>query len=103
MAKKSERESEREEDALAVITRALRNSTPELKTGAMEVVVGAMVDVGNWGSICWWHGELEHALMEYFQLWERNREPVCQHCFRNLGPGLQERLRGKIEIERAVR
>jgi hypothetical protein len=92
-----------DEDAVALITRLLRGSTPELKTQVMEVVVGAMVDAGNWGSISFWHGELERALMQYFQLWERNKEPVCQHCFRNLGPGLQERLKGRVVIERAVR
>jgi hypothetical protein len=97
MAKKSD------EDAVTVVTRALRGSTPELRTGAMESVVGAMIDAGDFGSLAFWHGELERALMQYFQMWERNREPVCQHCFRNLGPGLQERLKGKIVIEHAVR
>jgi hypothetical protein len=93
-----------DEDVVALITRSLRGATPELRTQVMEVVVGAMIDAGNdWGSLAFWHGELEHALMQYFQIWERNKEPVCQHCFRNLGPGLQERLKGRVVIERAVR
>jgi hypothetical protein len=69
----------------------------------MECVVGEMVSAADWGSLTFWHGELEHALMQYFQLLGRTNHAVCQHCYRNLGPGLQERLKGKIEIERAVR
>jgi hypothetical protein len=93
----------KDEDAITAVTRALRGSTPELRTGAMEVVVGAIVDAGDWGTLAFWHGELEHALMEYFQLLGRREQAVCQHCYRNLGPGLQERLRGKVEVEHAVR
>ena len=90
-------------DVLGVVTRALRQSTPELRTELMELIVGAMIDAGNWGSLCWWHGELEHALMEYFQMLNKTDRGVRQECWRNLGPGLQERLRGKIEVERAMR
>jgi len=69
----------------------------------MEVVVGAMIDGGDWGSLALWHGELEHALMKYFQVLNKTDRGVRQECWRNLGPGLQERLKGKIEVERAMR
>jgi hypothetical protein len=90
-------------DVLSAVTRALRHARPELRTQLMELVVGSMIDAGNWGSLSFWHGELERALMKYFEVWERNGEAVCQHCFRNLGLGLQERLKGRVVIEHAVR
>ena len=91
------------EDVLTVVTRALRQSTPEIRTGVMEVVVGAMIDGGDWGSLALWHGELEHALMKYFQVLNKTDRGVRQECWRHLGPGLQERLKGNIEVERAMR
>jgi len=69
----------------------------------MEEVVGQLIDHGDWGSLALWHGELEHALMQYFQMLGRTQRSVCQHCYRNLGPGLQERLKGQIEIEHPMR
>ena len=69
----------------------------------MELIVGAMVDAPDWGSLAFWHGELEHALMRYFQMLGRTERAVCQHCYHNLGPGLQERLRGRVVVERAMR
>jgi hypothetical protein len=92
-----------DDDLIEVVQRALRHSTPELRTQVMECVVGAMVDAGDWGSICWWHGELEHALMEYFRLAGRTEQAVCAHCFNNLGKGLQERLKGRVVVEEARR
>jgi hypothetical protein len=98
------RKSERDEDAVTAVTRLLRGSTPELRTAVMECVVGSMIDSGSdWGSISLWHGYLENALMQYFQMLGRTEQAVCQHCYHNLGPGLQDRLRGKISVERAMR
>ena len=91
------------DDAVEVVRRALRRSSAEDRTSVMEEIVGQLIDHGDWGSICWWHGEIEHALMQYFQMLGRTRRAVCQHCYRNLGPGLQERLKGQIEIAHAMR
>jgi hypothetical protein len=62
-----------------------------------------MIDHGDWGSLMFWHGELEHALMEYFRMLGRTERGVRQECWRNLGPGLQERLKGRIVVQRAMR
>ena len=74
---------ENDGDVLSVVTRALRRATPELRTELMELIVGAMVDGGDWGSLCWWHGELEHALMKYFQMLGRTDRGDRQECWRN--------------------
>jgi len=94
---------ENDVDVLSVVTKALRRATPELRTELMELIVGAMVDHNEFGSLAFWHGEVEHALMEYFRMLNKTDRGVRQECWRNLGPGLQERLKGKIEVERAMR
>ena len=93
----------KDEDAVTVVTKALRRATPELRTRMVELVVGEMIDHGDWGSLAFWHGELEHALMEYFRLVERTEQAVCGCCFNNLGKGLQERLKGRVVIVEARR
>jgi hypothetical protein len=92
-----------DDDLIEVVRRALRRSTPQLRIQLIEQVLVGLIDGGDWGSICWLHGEVEHALMKYFQTLNRIDQGVRQDAWRNLGPGLQERLKGKIEVERAMR
>ena len=94
---------ENEPDVLGVVTRALRHSTPELRTRAMELIVGAMVDGGDWASLMFWEGELENAVTEYLRMLNRTDHALCGHCWGNLGKGLQERLKGRVVVERAMR
>ena len=93
------KESDRDADVLGVVTRALRQSTPELRTQLVELVIGTMIDRADWGSIMFWEGELENAVTEYLRMLNRNERALCSHCFNNLGKGLQERLRRKAEVE----
>ena len=90
-------------DVLGVVQRALRRASAEDRTQLMELVVGAMIDSGDFGSLAFWHGELEHALMQYFQMLNKTERGVRQECWRNLGPGLQERLKGRMVVEEARR
>jgi len=91
------------EDVIDVVRRALRRSTSQFRIQLIEQVLVGLIDGGDWGSICWLHGEIEHALMKYFQTLNRTDQGVRQEAWGNLGPGLQERLKGKIEVERVVR
>jgi hypothetical protein len=91
------------EDLIEVVRRGLRRSTPQLRILLIEQVLVGLIDGGDWGSMCWLHGETERALMRYFRTLDRTDRGVRQEAWRNLGPGLQERLKGKIEVERAVR
>jgi len=90
-------------DVLGVVTKALRQSTPELRTQLVELVVGVMIDRGDWGSLMFWEGELENAVTEYLRMLNRTEQTVCGHCYNNLGKGLQERLKGRVVVERAMR
>ena len=92
-----------DDDLIEVFRRGLRRSTPQLRIQLIEQVLVGLIDGGDWGSICWLHGEIEGALMEYFKTLNRTDQGVRQEAWRNLGPGLQERLKGKIEVERAMR
>jgi hypothetical protein len=92
-----------DEDVLGVVQRALRQSTPELRTRAMELIVGEMVDHGDWASLMFWEGELENAVTEYLRMLNRTEQAVCGHCYNNLGKGLQERLKGRVVVEEARR
>ena len=93
----------KKDDPIELVRRALRQSSAEDRTSVMEEVVGQLIDHGDWGSLALWHGELEHAFMKYFQMLNKTDRGVRQECYRNLGPGLQERLKGQIEIEHAMR
>jgi len=91
------------DDALELVRRSLRQSTPELRTRAMELIVGEMVDHGDWASLMFWEGELENAVTEYLRMLNRTEQALCGHCYNNLGKGLQERLKGRIVVEEARR
>jgi len=95
VAKKSD------EDAIALVTKALRHSTPELRTQLMECVVGAMIDGGDWGSIMFWQGETTNAVTEYVRMLNRTNRAVCGCCWDNLSDDLKRMLEGKITVERA--
>jgi len=95
VAKKNDRDG----DAVTVVTRALRRSTPELRFQLLELVVGAMIDAGtDWSSLMWWSGELDHAVSEYLRMLDRTNRAVCGHCFENLSDDLKRKLEGKIEV-----
>ena len=100
VAKKNDR---RDEDVLVVVTRALRRATPELRTQLMEVVVGEMVDGGDWGSLMFWSSELSNAIEQYLLMLSRTNRAVCGHCFDGLNEELKRKLAGKISVERMVR
>jgi hypothetical protein len=91
------------DDALELVRRSLRQSTPELRTRAMELIVGEMIDRGDWASLMFWEGELENAVAEYLRMLARTEQAVCGCCFNNLGKGLQERLKGRVVVEEARR
>ena len=90
-------------DVLGVVTKALRQSTPELRTQLVELVVGVMIDRGDWGSLMFWEGEINHAISEYLRMWARTNRAVCGCCWDNLSDDLKRKLEGKIEVERAMR
>jgi len=92
-----------DDDLIEVVRRALRRATPELRTRAMELIVGEMVDHGDWASLMFWEGELENAVTEYLRMLNRTEHAVCGCCFNNLGKGLQERLKGRDVVEEARR
>ena len=96
MAKKNDGDG----DVLSVVTRALRQSTPELRTQLVELVVGAMVDAGDWSSLMFWEGEIAHAISEYLRMLSRTNRAVCGCCWDNLGDELKGRLKGKVEVVR---
>jgi hypothetical protein len=89
-----------DEDVLTLITRALRHSTPELRTGAMEVVVGAMIDAGDWGSLMFWSSEISNAIEQYALMLNRTNRAVCGHCFDGLNEELKRKLEGRVEVRR---
>jgi hypothetical protein len=91
------------DDALELVRRALRQTTPDLRTRAMELIVGEMIDHGDWASLMFWEGELENAVAEYLRMLNRTDRAVCGCCFNNLGKGLQERLKGRVVVEEARR
>ena len=92
-----------DDDLIEVVRRALRRATPELRTRAMELIVGEMIDHGDWASLMFWEGELENAVAEYLRMLNRTDRAVCGCCFNNLGKGLQERLKGRVVVEEARR
>jgi hypothetical protein len=89
-----------DEDALTLVTRALRQSTPEIRTGVMEVVVGAMVDAGDWGSLMFWSSEISNAIEQYALMLARTNRAVCGHCFDGLTEELKRKLEGRVEVRR---
>jgi hypothetical protein len=91
------------DDLIEVVRRALRKAGPEDRTRVMELLVGEMVDHNDWASLMFWQGELENAVTEYLRMLNRTDHAVCGCCFNNLGKGLQERLKGRIVVERAMR
>jgi hypothetical protein len=66
----------------------------------MEFVVGEMIDAGDWGSLCFWQGQLSEAVAEYLLMAGRANQAICEHCWENLGEDLRHRLKGKVSIER---
>ena len=87
------------DDLIEVVQRALRRATALDRTIVMELIVGEMVDHGDWAVLMFWEGELENAVTEYLRMLNRTDRAVCGCCFNNLGKGLQERLRGKVCVE----
>ena len=94
VAKKSD------EDAVGVVTKALRHSTPELRTQLMECVVGGMIDGADWGSIMFWSSELSNAIEQYLLMLARTNRAVCGHCFDGLNEELKRKLEGRVEVRR---
>jgi len=87
-------------DVLSVVTKALRRATPELRTELMELIVGAMVDAGDWGSIMFWSSELSNAIEQYLLMLSRTDQAVCGHCFDGLNEELKRKLVGRVEVRR---
>jgi hypothetical protein len=91
--------NDRDSDVLGVVQRSLRQSTPELRTELMEVVVGAMIDGGDWGSIFLHQGLLSEAVEQYLKWTNRTGQQICGHCFDNLGNELKRKLKGEFVTE----
>ena len=94
---------ENDEDVLSVVTKALRRSSGEDRTCVMELIVGEMIDHGDWASLMWWQGEIANAISEYLRMLARTDRAVCGCCWDNLSDDLKQRLAGKIEVARAIR
>ena len=96
MAKKNDGDG----DVLSVVTRALRHASGEDRTCVMELIVGEMIDHGDWASLMWWQGEIANAISEYLRMLNRADRAVCGCCWDNLSDDLKRKLEGKIEVER---
>jgi hypothetical protein len=92
-----------DDDLIEVVQRALRQSTPQLRTRLVELLIGEMVSREDWSSLMFWSGEIDHAVSEYLRMLSRTNRAVCGCCWDNLSDDLKRRLEGKIEVERAVR
>ena len=97
------KENDADGDVAGVVQRSLRRASALDRTIAMELIVGEMVDHGDWAVLMFWEGELENAVTEYLRMLNRTEQAVCGHCYNNLGKGLQERLKGRVVVEEARR
>jgi hypothetical protein len=65
-----------DDDLIEAVRHGLRRSTPQLRIQLIEQVLVGVIDGGDWGSICWLHGEIEGALMKYFKTLNRTDQGV---------------------------
>ena len=87
-----------DDDLIEVVRRGLRRSTPQFRIQLIEQVLVGLIDGGDWGSICWLHGEIEGALMKYFQTLNRTDQGVRQEAWRILGRDFKNGCEGKSRL-----